>query len=53
MNTLTKAFIIFAAIDLCFVGTTMFFVIKLVRRLLGNKSVLDEIMKAVTKLGKK
>jgi len=53
MDTLTKAFIVFAAIDLTFVGTTMFFLIKLVKKLLGERTVLAEIMKAVDKLGKK
>lgn len=46
------AFCLFAIIDLCFVGTTMFFVMALVRKLLGEKSVLEEIKKALAALKK-
>lgn len=47
------AFIIFAIIDLSFVGTTMYFVVKLVKKLLREKFILDEIMKALQQMGRK
>lgn len=47
------AFIAFAVIDLSFVGTTMYFVIKLVKKLLNEKPVLEEITKALKRLGQK
>jgi hypothetical protein len=53
MNTLTIAFIIFAAIDLTFVGTTTFFVVLLVKKMLGDELILAELKKIVEILGKK
>jgi len=50
--TLTIAFIIFAIIDLTFVGTTTFFVVKLVTKVLNENSVLEEIRKILTTLKK-
>jgi hypothetical protein len=52
MSILTVAFIVFALIDLTFVGTTTFFVVKLVKRILDEKSVLEEIKKALIALKK-
>ena len=49
---LTIAFIIFAIIDLTFVGTTTFFVVKLVTKVLNENSVLEEIRKILTTLKK-
>jgi hypothetical protein len=53
MDTLTQAFIIFAAIDLTFVGTTTLFVVLLVTKILFNKEILEEIKKIVEILGRK
>ena len=44
------AFIIFAVIDLTFVGTTTFFLVKLVKKLLNEKTILDEIVKLLKKI---
>jgi hypothetical protein len=52
MSTLTIAFIFFAIIDLIFVGTTTFFVVKLVTKVLNEKSVLEEIRKILSSLKK-
>jgi hypothetical protein len=46
------AFCLFAIIDLSFVGTTMFFVVSLVKKLLGEKSILEEIKKILSTLKK-
>jgi uncharacterized protein YneF (UPF0154 family) len=52
MSILTIAFIVFALVDLTFVGTTTFFVVKLVKKVLNEKSVLEEIRKALNTLKK-
>jgi len=41
------ACVIFFVIDLCFVGTTTVFVVKLVRKILNEKSMLEEIKKII------
>ena len=53
MDTLTMAFIIFGVIDLTFVGTTTFFVVLLVKKMLGDEEVLQELKKIADLLGKK
>ena len=52
MSILTIAFIFFAIIDLIFVGTTTFFVVKLVTKVLNEKSILEEIRKILSSLKK-
>jgi hypothetical protein len=47
------AFCIFAFIDLCFVGTTMFFVVLLVQKMLGDEQILGELKKIADMLSKK
>jgi hypothetical protein len=47
------ACVLFFVIDLCFVGTTMFFVVKLVRRVLNEDSILEEIRKILDRLPKR
>jgi hypothetical protein len=39
------ACVIFFIIDLCFVGTTTVFVVKLVTKILNEKSILEEVRK--------
>jgi hypothetical protein len=53
MDGLLIAFCIFAAIDLCFVGTTSYFVTKLVKRLLQEKDVFEQIVTLLTSISKK
>lgn len=52
MSILTIAFIFFAVIDLIFVGTTTFFVVKLVTKVLNETSILEEIRKILSSLKK-
>jgi lysophospholipase L1-like esterase len=52
MSILTVAFIVFGVIDLIFVGTTTFFVVKLVTKVLNEKSILEEIRKILSTLKK-
>lgn len=52
MSILTVAFIVFAIVDLTFVGTTTFFVVKLVTKVLNENSVLEEIRKILASLKK-
>jgi len=47
------AFIIFGVIDLTFVGTTTFFVVLLVKKMLGDEQILNELKKIAEMLGKK
>jgi hypothetical protein len=47
------AFIIFGVIDLTFVGTTTFFVVLLVKKMLGDEQILNELKKIAEMLSKK
>jgi hypothetical protein len=47
------AFIIFGVIDLTFVGTTTFFVVLLVKKMLGDEQILNELKKIADMLSKK
>ena len=52
MDKLLYACIIFFIIDLSFVGTTTYFVVKLVKRLLREKTLLDEIIRMLKRIGR-
>jgi hypothetical protein len=51
-NPLLIVFTIFAVIDLIFVGMTTFFVVKLVKELLKEKSILEQVTDLFEKLKK-
>jgi hypothetical protein len=51
-NPLLIVFTIFAVIDLIFVGMTTFFVVKLVKKLLKEKSILEQVTDLFEKLKK-
>ena len=53
MNPLFVAFVVFGVIDLTFVGTTTFFVVLLVKKMLGDEQILNELKKIAEMLTKK
>lgn len=53
MDNLLIAFIVFGVIDLTFVGTTTFFVVLLVKKMLGDEEILKELKKIASMLSKK
>jgi len=46
------ACVTFFVIDLTFVGTTTYFVVKLVKRLLREKDLLEKVMEAIDNIKK-
>jgi len=47
------AFMIFGIVDLIFVGTTTFFVVLLVKKMLGDEQILNELKKIADMLSNK